>query len=150
MKKYMLFLCIAVLLLASACSLKVERNVFYLPEGSVETIEVQREYIAEDTGYACYKSKKVTDEAEVEKLCEQIRKLPARRASSSEPHPMTEFSLIFILEGETKRHHLVLTEEMAFYDQIAYEYTDKEAFSDFVKIYAALDYEEADTEPARF
>lgn len=149
MKKLLILLSVAVMLFASACSLKVERDVFHIPEGSVEALELQREYIAEDTGYAYYKSKKITDEADVERICEKVRKLPVRRASSSEPHPMTEFSLIVIMEGN-KRHHLVLTEKMAFYDQIAYEYTDKQAFSDFVKLYNGLSCEEKETEPDRF
>lgn len=150
MKKWFLLMLAVVLMLSSGCSFKVERDVFYLPQEEIKSVEIQREYfIDEEAGTTYFRHKLITGQEDMEAVCEMIRKLPVRRASSKEPHPITEFSMIIILGGE-KEHHLVLTEEMAFYDQVAYEYTDPETYDRFVALYNDLGYAEADTEPNRF
>lgn len=147
MKKRFLIILAAVLLLTSGCSFKVERDVFYLPQAEVTGVEIQREYFSDDEQTESYFRRKVINgQEDLEAICEKIRKLPVRRASSSEPHPITEFSLIIIING-AKEHHLILTEEMAFYDQIAYEYTDEDTYEEFVELYNDLGYAEEDTEP---
>ncbi|MBQ8894020.1 MAG: hypothetical protein IJ043_06375 [Clostridia bacterium] len=149
MKKYFLICMTLILVLSTGCSLKIQRDVFYLPQEDVESVEIQREYFTEGEETSYFRSKKVADQKDMEKICEMIRKLPVIRASSSEPNPITEFSMIIILDGK-KEHHLVLTDEMAFYDQIAYEYTKDDTYEMFVELYNSLEYDEVDTEPDRF
>lgn len=147
MKKWFAMMLAAMLLLTTGCSFKVERDVFYLPQEEVESVEIQREYFYDDEeGGSYFRHKIITGQEDMETICEKIRKLPVRRASSSEPHPITEFSMILIINGK-KEHHLILTEEMAFYDQIAYEYTDENTYEEFVTLYNDLGYAEEDTEP---
>jgi hypothetical protein len=147
MKRWLALLLAIVVLTATGCSFKVERDTFYLPQDQVTAVELQMEYKSETGNYYC--SKKVTDTEGLELVCEKIRKLPVRRASSAEPHPMTVFPMIIVISGE-KEHHLVLTEEMAFYDQIAYEYTDKSTFKEFITLYNGLEQAEEKAVPNLF
>ncbi len=149
MKKWMLICLAAVLVLTAGCSIKVERDTFYLPQNEVESVELQREYLYEDEDGSYFRHKVVTNPEDMEMVCEAIRKLDVRRASAEEPHPITEFSMIIIIGGK-REHHLILTEELAFYDQVAYEYEDPGVYQDFVNLYNNLGYAEEDTEPDRF
>ena len=146
-KKLFVLSLIVLVFCSSGCSLKVQRDVFYLPQDEVEQVIIQREYAEEDG--VIYRQKTIDETNDLESICEKIRKLPVRRASSKEPHPIIEFPLIIIINGQ-KEHHLILTEEMAFYDQIAYEYTDNDTYERFLELYADLNCLEEDTEPDRF
>ena len=149
--KKRLFLCLAaVLLMASGCNFKVQHNTFYLPQEQVESVEIQREYFYDDgTDDSYFRHKVVTAQEDIEQISEMIRTLDVRRASSSEPHPITAFSIIIIIGGE-KEHHLILDEDIAFYDQVAYEYTNDQVYQTFLDLYNNLGYAEEDTEPDRF
>lgn len=145
--RVLLLLMVAVLLL-SGCNFKVEKNTFYVNRKKIESIEIQREYFDEE-GKSYFRCKKVTDPSDLDTLCRLIRTLPVERASEKEAHPIDAFSLIILLEGSTD-HHLVMSEKMVYYDQMAYDYSKKGVFSDFKKRYDKLKYEEVDTEPTRF
>ncbi len=149
MKRWLLISLAAVLILVSGCSFKVKRDTFYLPQEEVESVEIQREYYNEDGKSSYYRRKAVTEPADIESVCEKIRNLPVRIASVSEPHPISEFSMIIIIDGK-REHHLILNEDIAFYDQIAYEYKKNGVYQSFLDLYDALDYTEEDTEPDRF
>lgn len=150
MKKICLFFSVLfVVISAFGCDLKIERDVFYLPQDEIESIEIQREYFHEEDGTSYFQSKKITEKSDLKEIGEKIRKLPVKRASSGEPHPITDFSLIILIKGK-REHHLILTEKMAFYDQIAYEYNDSDTYNDFIKLYNDLEYSEEKTEPDRF
>lgn len=149
MKKWLLICLAAVLVLTAGCSFKVERDTFYLPQNEVDSVEIQREYLYEDEDGSYFRHKIVTNPADMEMVCEAIRKLDVRKASAEEPHPITEFSMIIIIGGE-REHHLILTEELAFYDQVAYVYEDAGIYQSFLDLYNNLGYAEEDTEPDRF
>ncbi|PWM38036.1 MAG: hypothetical protein DBX52_07975 [Clostridiales bacterium] len=148
MKKWTAIFMAAVLLLCSGCNFKVQKDSFSIPQEMVKGIEFQREYFNEE-GTAYFRRKLVSNQTDIEEICTMIRTLSVERASRNEPHPITDFPLIIILRGD-KDHHLILTEDMAFYDQIPYVYKDKKIFETFKTLYDNLDYEEEDTEPERF
>ncbi len=145
MKKRVLIFCAILSLLLSGCSFKVQKDTFYIPEGKVESIEIQREYVKEDGSYY-YCKKLAYDKKEVEDLCDKIRCLKAEKASYEQAHPITEYPMIIILKG-SKDHKLILTEEVAFFDQIPYVYTKDGVYSDFLKLYDDMDYPEEETKP---
>ena len=149
MKKYLAALMVLILLLASGCDFKVDRDRFYLPQEQVESVEIQREYHKEDEVGTYFRHKVLTKEADREKVCDMIRDLAVHRASLDEPHPITEFSIIIIIGGE-REHHVILNEDIMYYDQIAYQYSKDGIFQKFVELYNGLDYAETDTEPNRF
>ena len=149
MKKCFLICLAAVLILTSGCSFKVERDTFYLPQDEVKSVEMQREYHYDDGSGSYFRHKVVTDPTDMELICEAIRKLSVRRASAEEPHPIKEFSIIIIIGGK-REHHLILNEDIAFYDQVAYEYKDSGIYKEFLDMYNNLGYAEEDTEPDRF
>ena len=78
-----------------------------------------------------------------------IRELPAKKASSEHPNPIEEANIIVILRGQ-KDHRLILNKKMAFYDQVAYEYTDKNAFDQFLNFYDDIDCDEEKTDPSYY
>ncbi len=133
-----------VLLLMSGCSFKVKNDTIHIPEKLVSTIEMQREYVGED-GTVFYRAKVVNSMEDVEKICHKIRKLPAVKVPAGEPAAITSTPLIIILHSEVE-HRLILNEEFAFYDQMAYNYTKDGTFEKFLELYDNLAYEENDTE----
>lgn len=146
MKRILPFFLVAVLLLTGGCNFKVEKNTFNVDRDKVDSIEIQREYIeGEKSTYRC---KKIIDPADLDLLCQKIRTLPVVRATNKEAHPVDSFSLIILIQGSTE-HHLVLSEKMAYYDQLAYEYTDN-IYDEFVELYENFGYEEEAVEPTRF
>ena len=145
MKKNILIFCASLSLLLGGCSFKVQQDTFYRPEEKVESIEIQREYVKED-GSSYYCQKVVSDKDEVEDLCEKIRYLKAEKASYEQAYPITEYPIIFILKG-AKDHKLILTEEVAFFDQVPYIYTKDGVYSDFLKLYDGMDSPEEETKP---
>ncbi len=149
MKKWLAAALAAILVLTSGCSFKVDRDTFYLPQEQVESVEIQREYHYEDEPGSYFRHKVITDSADMQLICEEIRNLPVYRAGSDEPHPITEFSMIIIIGGE-REHHVILNEDILFYDQIAYEYKEEGVHQKFVDLYNNLGYAEEDTEPNRF
>ncbi len=149
MKKWLLILTAVIMLFSAGCSFKVEKNTFYLPQDEVKGVEIQREYFGKEDTASYFRSKVLTEQKDLEKVCEMVRKLPVVRASSAEPNPITEFSMIIVITGE-RDHHLILTDEMAFYDQIAYEYSKPGVYEEFLKYYNNLGYAEEDAEPNRF
>ena len=149
MKRRVLVLAVAVLLLFSGCDFKVDRDTFYLPQEEVKSVELQREYHYEEEQGSYFRHKVVTNQEDLRMICEKIRTLPVRRVSSEEPHPIKEFSMIIIISGK-REHHLILNEEIAFYDQIAYEYKDSGVYEEFIELYKNLGYAEEDAEPDRF
>jgi len=149
MKKWMAVLLAAALLLAAGgCSIKVKKDTFSIPMDLVKSVEVQREYFDEQ-GKAYFCRKLVTGEDDMVKICDIIRTLPVERASKNEPHPITDFPIIVILRG-AKDHHLILTENMAYYDRLAYTYKDNKTFEVFKTLYDNLGYAEEPTDPDRF
>ncbi len=149
MKRRVLVLAVAVLLLFSGCNFKVDRDTFYLPQEDVKSVELQREYHYEEDQGSYFRHKVVTNQEDLRMICEKIRTLPVRRVSSEGPHPIKEFSMIIIISGK-REHHLILNEEIAFYDQIAYEYKDSGVYEEFIELYNNLGYAEEDAEPDRF
>lgn len=149
MKRLFLLIAAAVLALTSGCSFKVDRDTFFLPQDEVESVEIQREYQKEDQKGTYFVHKVVTEKADMERICSMIRELPVRRISTMTPQPITEFSMIIIIGGK-REHHLILNEEIAFYDQVPYEYEKKGTYQKFVDLYDALGYQEEETEPNRF
>lgn len=135
-------------LLLSGCNFRVEKNTFYVDRDKIQSIELQKEYFDEE-GNSYFRCKKVTNSSDLDTLCRMIRTLPVERASIKEAHPVDAFSLIILLDGSTD-HHLVMSEKMVYYDQMAYDYTKKGTYADFLGLYSKLGYEEADTEPTRF
>lgn len=145
MKKRILLFCVVLVLILSGCSFKVQQDTFYIPEEKVDSIEIQREYVKEDgSSYFC--KKVVSDKEEVEDFCDKIRRLKAEKASYEQAHPITEYPMIIILKG-SKDHKLILTEEVAFFDQIPYLYTKDGVYSDFLKLYEGIEYPEEETKP---
>ena len=149
MKKWFAILMVSVVLLVSGCNFKVDRDTFYLPQDQVESVEIQREYHYEDEPGSYFRHKVLTDSEDMALLCEKIRDLPVYRANSENPHPITDFSMIIIIGGK-REHHIILNENVMFYDQVAYEYSEKGVYQEFVDFYNNLGYAEEDTEPNRF
>ncbi len=143
--KKALCLCLTVMLfLMSSCSFKVKNDTIHIPEKMVSTIELQREYVSED-GTVFYRSKVVNSMEDVEKICNRIRSLPAEKVPAGEAAAIHSTPLIIILYSEIE-HRLILNEEMAFFDQMAYNYTKSGTFEKFLELYDNLAYEENDTE----
>ncbi len=142
MKKWFVSFLLILLLLLSGCSFKLQQDSIYIPSQKVSAIEIQREYVSED-GTRSYCKKVIDEDSDIESICKRLRVLPIAKASAEEPNPMMKMPLIVILRGK-KDHHLVLAEDMAFYDQIAYEYEKDGILEDFIKLYDALDYEETE------
>ncbi len=148
MKKWSLLIIAVVLLLSSGCSIfRVKNPTFNIPRESVQSIEIQREY--KEDGKTDFRSKKVTEAEDVEILWEKLRFIELKRAKNDEPHAIERYPLIIILRGK-KDHHLILDEKMAFYDQVAYEYTDSGVYEAFNNLYSELDYPEAKAEAEPF
>ena len=148
MKKQIALFLVILLLVLSGCNFKVHQNTFNIPHGSVKSIEIQREYTAEN-GEPYYRCKVIDDEKQVEELCQLIREFPVKRAPGDVPNPMRATSIIVILKGKTE-HRLILNSEMAFYDKAAYNYEKESTFSDFISLYEELNIEEVDTEAKPF
>lgn len=149
MKKRVLAICLAaVLLCLSACSIKVNNDTIYIPRDKVISAEIQKEY-KEDGKDSYYCKKEISDASQLDKICSMIREIPAKKASSEHPNPIEEASIIVVLYGQ-KNHRLILNEKMAFYDQVAYEYTDKDAFNRFLEFYDELDLDEVKTKPSYY
>lgn len=149
MKKRLLALCLAAILLGlNACSFKVQDDTIYIPREKVVSVEMQKEY-KEEGKESYYCKKELTSSADLDKICSMIRDLPAKKASSEHPNPIEEAKIIVILHGQ-KDHRLILNEKMAFYDQVAYEYTDKNVLNRFLKFYDEMGYDEAKTEPSYY
>lgn len=148
MKKWMCAALALVLLLTSGCSFKVKKDTFTVPLDKITEIEIQRG-IENEEGKTVFYGKVITEEADREKVCEMIRTLPVKRANRDEPHPITNFTMIIVLRGE-KTHRLILSEEMAYYDQLAYEYGNDKIYSSFLELYDIMDYSAKETEPDRF
>ncbi|MBQ7095324.1 MAG: hypothetical protein IJN80_02575 [Clostridia bacterium] len=146
--KSTLLLLAAIALLLSGCNFRVEKNTFYVDRDKIDSIEIQREYFDEE-GNSYFRCKNITDPSDLDTLCRKIRTLPVERASGKEAHPVDAFSLIILLHGSTD-HHLVMSEKMAYYDQMAYDYAKKGVYADFLELYNNFGYEEEDTEPTRF
>lgn len=148
-RKILALLCtVAIVLTLSGCSLKVNDDTIYIPREKVLSAEIQKEYKkGEKDSYYC--KKEIKDSADLDKICTLVRKLPAVKASSEHPNPIEEASIIVVLHGK-KDHQLILNEKMAFYDQVAYEYTDKDAYEHFLEFYDELDCDEVKTEPDYF
>ncbi len=137
-----------ILLLLNACSFKVNNDTIYIPREKVVSAEIQKEY--EEEGKEPYYCKKdLTSSSDLNKICSMIRELPAKKASSEHPNPIEEANIIVILHGQ-KDHRLILNEKMAFYDQVAYEYTDKKAYDRFLKFYDEIDCDEVKTDPSYY
>lgn len=149
MKRWFLLIAAAVLVLTSGCSFKVDRDNFFLPQDEVKSVEIQREYQKEGQSGTYFVHKVVEDEADLERICGMIRELPVRRISTETPRPITEFSMIIIIGGK-REHHVILNEDIAFYDQVPYEYEKKGTYQKFVDFYEGLDCQEEETEPNRF
>lgn len=149
MKRVFLLVAAAMLMLTSGCSFKVDRDTFFLPQDEVKSVEIQREYQKEDQSGTYFCHKIVEDEADMDRICRMIRELPVRRISTETPQPITEFSMIIIIGGK-REHHVILNEDIAFYDQVPYEYEKKGTYQKFVDFYEALDCQEEETEPNRF
>ncbi|MBR4086969.1 MAG: hypothetical protein IKK30_03830 [Clostridia bacterium] len=149
MRKRILALFLAViLLLLTACSFKVNNDTIYIPREKVVSAEIQKEYKEEGKDpYYCKKD--LTSTADLDKICSMIRELPAKKASSEHPNPIEEANIIVILRGQ-KDHRLNLNKKMAFYDQVAYEYTDKNAFDQFLNFYDDIDCDEEKTDPSYY
>lgn len=147
MKRVLLLLMAAVLLLAGGCNFKVEKTTFNVDRDKVDSIEIQREY--KEGEKLVYRAKMVNDPADLDYLCQKLRTLPVRRASNLEPHPIDGFSLIILIQGSSE-HHMVLTEKMVYFDQIAYEYESKKTFRQMIDLYDNFGYEEAETEPTKY
>lgn len=144
MKKWMSFCLIAALLLLNGCSFKVKQDTFNIPKNAVESIEIQKAY-TDENGETVYRSKIIDDAEDVEAICAKIRTLPVSKIISDEPNPIRSTPLIIILKSEAE-HRLILNEEMAFYDQMPYEYQRSDTFEDFLALYDDLVYEENETE----
>ncbi len=149
MKKWIAAALAVMLLFTSGCSFKIDRDMFYLPQDQVESVEIQREYHYDDDSGSYFRHKVVTVPSDMQVICEEIRKLPVYRASNDKPHPIVDFSMIIIIGGE-REHHVILNEDIMFYDQIAYEYSKEGVYQKFVDLYNNLGYAEVDTEPNRF
>lgn len=140
MKKRIVALLIVMLIVLSGCSFTVETDALYIPEGKVETIEFKKENKNEDgTSYYCQKT--VTDQEDVEACCEAFRKLSIKKAEFNEPHPITEQPLVITLRG-AKDHCLILTSQMAYYDEIAYVYQEDDVYESVIALYSKLSYKE--------
>lgn len=149
MLKRILALCVVVSLLGlNACSFKVQDDTIYIPREKVVSAELQKEY-SENGKDSYYCKKLLTSNSDLDDICSMIRDLPAKKASSEHPNPIEEAKIIVILRGQ-KDHRLILNEKMAFYDQVAYEYTDKDAFNRFMKFYDKIDCDEEKTEPSYY
>ena len=149
MKKRLLALClVAILLCLNACSMKVQDDTFYIPREKVVSVEMQKEY-KEDGKDSYYCKKEITSSVDLDKICSMIRDLPAKKASSEHPNPIEEAKIVVILRGQ-KDHRLILNEKMAFYDQIAYEYTDDDVINRFLKFYDETDCQEEKTAPSYY
>ncbi len=147
-KRVLALFLIVILLLLNACSLKVQNDTIYIPREKVMSAEIQKEYKEEGKDpYYCKKD--LTSSSDLDKICSMIRDLPAKKASSEHPNPIEEAKIIVILHGQ-KDHRLILNEKMAFYDQVAYEYTDKDTFNRFLKFYDGIDCDESKTEPSYY
>ncbi len=142
MKKQLCSICLILLLLLSGCSIKIKQDSIYIPLQKVTAVELQREYIDEE-GKSTYCKKVVDVEKDKETICNLLRELPIVKASTEEPNPIVEMPMIIILRGE-KDHHLVLAEDMAFYDQIAYDYTEEGILNEFITLYDNLGYAETE------
>ena len=92
----------------------------------MEAVEIQMEH-RDENGQSTYNKKVIEEEKQKERICERLRNIPIEKAPADQPNPITSTPMIIILRGK-KDHHLVLTETMAYYDQIAYEYTEKGVF----------------------
>lgn len=145
MKKRILLFCAVLVLILSGCSFKVRQNTFYIPEEKVESIVFQKKYVKDD-GSFYYCQKLVAEREEIEEFCDKIRYLDAKKASYENAYPIKEYPVIIILKG-AKDHKLILTEEVAFFDQIPYVYTKDGVYSDFLKLYDDMDYPEEETKP---
>ena len=145
MKKRILLFCAVFALILSGCSFKVQQDTFYIPEEKVEAIEFQKRYVKDD-GSFYYCQKTVAEREEIEELCDEIRHLDAKKASYEQAYPIKEYPIIVILKG-AKDHKLILTEDVAFYDQIPYLYTKENVYLDFLKLYDGIDYPEEETKP---
>lgn len=143
MRKPLFSICLILLLLLSGCNIKLQQDSIYIPIQKVTAVELQREYIDEE-GKSTYCKKVVDVENDKETICNLLRALPIVKASTEEPNPIVEMPMIIILRGE-KDHHLILAEDMAFYDQIAYNYTEKGILDEFITLYDNLGYAETDT-----
>ncbi len=127
----------------SGCSFKVKQDTFNIPQGSVQSVEIQREYKKEDgTSYYC--SKAIEDARVIEEICQKLRDFPAQRAPINTANPMRSTPVIVILSGKTE-HRLILNEEKAFYDKAAFLYEKADAYADFVAFYEQLDFPENET-----
>lgn len=140
MKKQIISFCLILLLMLSGCSIKLPKDTIYIPLQKVKAVELQREYVDEEGNYT-YCKKVIANETDKETICNMLRDLPITKASTEEPNPIVSMPLIVILRGE-KDHHLVLSEDMAFYDQIAYDYTEEGILDEFIDLYNNLAYEE--------
>ena len=148
MKKNIFLICIAMLLLLSGCSIKVQRDTIYIPQGKVESVEIQRKYKGEN-GDLYFCKKEIKDSDQIERICDLVRELPAEKATSDQPNPIEDVSIIVILHSQ-KDHRLILNESMAFYDQVAYSYTEKGVCGNFLSLYDDLKYDEVKTEPSYY
>lgn len=144
MKKFFSICLIIALLMLNGCSFKVKQDTFSIPENTVSSIEIQKEYTTED-GQTFYRCKVVDGIEDVEKICEMIRTLPAEKVPAGEQTAIRSTPLIIIMRSEIE-HRLILNEERAFYNQMAYNYLDSDTFEDFMDLYDNLAYEESDTE----
>ena len=142
-RKFLALFMVAMTLMLSACSFKVNDDTFYIPREKVLSAEIQMEYNDGETD-AYYCKKEITKAADLDRICELVRKLPAKKASSERPNPIEEATIVIVLHGQID-HQLILNEKMAFYDQVAYEYTEKDACERFIKFYKDLDCEEEKT-----
>ena len=103
---------------------------------------MQREYIDAE-GKSEYCKKSIDQQKDKEMICDMLRELPIVKASTEKPNPIVKMPIIIILRGEMD-HHLVLAEDMAFYDQIAYEYTEEGVLKEFITLYDNLGYAETE------
>lgn len=149
MKKVFLTLCsIALVLTMCSCSFKVMDDTIYIPREKVTSAAIQLEY-KEEGKDSYYCQKEITDSADLDEICAMIRKLPATKASSEHPNPIEEATIIVILRGQ-KEHRLIMNEQMAFFDQVAYEYTKDNAFERFLDFYNSIGYPEEKAEPSYY
>ena len=148
MKKWIAILLIGVLLFLNGCSFKVPQETYSITTESIQSIELQREYV-DESGVISYRAKKIEDSEEIAKICEEVRYLPVVRAPADEAIGIKTMTVIVILHGKVD-HHLVLNSEYAFYDKMPYYYQEKGVLSDFVELYDSLAYEEYETEATPF
>lgn len=140
MKRCLLIWMAALLLLSNGCAFKVKNKSFSINVDAVTSITFQKKYENEE-GTAYYQEKVVTDQKNIRSICKKIQNMPLTRADSSVPQPIKEVSYVVIIKSETK-HHLILNEEKAFYDQVAYEYVSDKTYREFAKLYESLNSEE--------